>query len=168
MTYDKSLAKHTALSAKTRPSKELLSFIGTYEDINPRNTVILDFGAGNGRHSNALREMGFTVYSYDPFNGELEVDPYEEVSVVLPKGKFDLVLSAFVLNVVSYEDMLGILNRMESLTKDDGFTIHIVREDLRKLKGGDTVGKKGSIQRDIPTKQLTDLGYERIGKVFVK
>lgn len=168
MVYEKSSSKHTALSSSTRPSKELMGFIEKFEEFSPSRTTILDFGAGNGRHSNALRSLGYVVYSYDPFNGKADADPYSEVSSILPNNPFDFVFSAFVLNVMSYEDMLDALKKMEVLTADDGFTAHIVREDMRKLKGGEKLGKGGSIQRDIPPTQMSSLGYERVGKVFVK
>jgi len=170
MSRDKSLARHTALSPKTKPSKELLSFIETYDEFIPGRTKILDFGAGRGRHTNALRELGFSVYSYDPYLGAPDADPYNGTTSIAPTDDavFDLVFTAFVLNVVDEADMYGILDLTEQYTADGGFTAHIVREDLRKLKGGTTVGKGGAIQRDIPVSQLTDIGYERIGKVFVK
>jgi hypothetical protein len=64
--------------------------------------------------------------------------------------------------------MLKILQKTEHYTARDGYTIHIVREDLRRLKGGQEISGKGSIQRDIPVSQLTDLGYTRLGKLFIK
>ncbi len=142
--------------------------LDAYSDLAPENISILDFGAGNGRHSTALRNRGYSVYSYDPYNGSEHADPYSETSSVLPNETFDVVLSAFVLNVVSYENMLDILRSMESYAKPDGYVVHIVREDLRNLRGGSKRGKHGSIQRDIPIKELTDLGYSRVGKLFVK
>ena len=170
MSRDKSLARHTALSPKTKPSKELLSFIDSYDEFAPGHTTILDFGAGRGRHTKALRERGFAVYSYDPYLGSPDVDPYNSTTSIAPAddSMFDLVFTAFVLNVVDEDDMHGILDLTELYTANGGFTAHIVREDLRKLKGGTIVGKGGALQRDIPVKQLTDEGYERVGKVFVK
>lgn len=171
MSYDRSKSGLTALSPKTRPNKELVQvFEGGFSDVTPELTRVLDFGAGNGRHSNAIRDLGYSVYSYDPYNGVIDGDPYKEVSATTPDGRlrFGVVFTAFVLNVVDYEEMLKILQKTEHYTARDGYTIHIVREDLRRLKGGQEISGKGSIQRDIPVSQLTDLGYTRLGKLFIK
>jgi len=64
--------------------------------------------------------------------------------------------------------MVHIVNKSEHYTAKGGYTVHIVREDLRRLKGKQEISGKGSIQRDIPISQLTDLGYTRLGKLFIK
>jgi len=171
MSYDPSKSALTALSPKTRPNAELIRFFdGRFEDINPRSVKVLDFGAGKGRHAQAIRELGYTVYSYDPYNGSADVNPLEAVSSVTPRRntRFGVVFTAFVLNVVDYDTMLSILETTEHYTRKNGYTVHAVREDLRRLKGGFEISSKGSIQRDIPVQQLVDLGYARMGKLFVK
>lgn len=172
------LSKHTVLPASTGPSKALIEFIDRWREFNTdrENVHILDFGAGKvGRHANALRDLGYTVYAYDPFNGEQDADPYTGVSNKLPpKGEeFDLVFSAFVLNVMTKEDMLEALAEAEDYAEEGGFVLHTVREDSDMKKkvepGGSFRGKKGSVQRWVPVDELTDLGYERMkSKFFVK
>lgn len=171
MSYDRSKSGLTALSSKTRPNKHLVElFDGSFKDVNPKSTKVLDFGAGNGRHSIAIRDLGYSVYSYDPYNGNIDADPYREVSAMTPRGnlRFGVVFTAFVLNVVDYTEMLEILHTTEHYTQKGGYTVHAVREDLRRLKGSQEISGKGSIQRDIPVAQLTDLGYTRLGKLFIK
>ena len=171
MEYKKEKSGETALSEHTRPSKELLSlFQEGYADIDPSKTTVLDFGAGKGRHSKALRDMGYSVYSYDPYNGAADGNPCREVSAESPNRgrRFGVVFTAFVLNVVDEDTMRDIVELTEHFTAKGGYTVHIVREDLRRLKGGCEITKKGTYQRDIPISQLTALGYVRKGKLFVK
>ena len=167
-------SKHTALSKSIGPSQALIRFIDKWPDFhNNREDVHgLDFGAGHGRHATALRDKGYVVYAYDPFNGSPTADPYTEVSSKLPKSKdFDLVFSAFVLNVMTKEDMLKTLREMESFAPE-GFVVHIVREDadIKRVGPGESfTGRGGSIQRRIPIDELKDLGYHRMeNKFFVK
>ncbi len=169
--YDKSKSAETAMSENTRPSSGLLAlFKGMYTDIAPGEIAVLDFGAGNGRHSKALRDMGYSVYSYDPYNGNPEVDPLVSVSSETPKrdSKFGVVFTAFVLNVVDEATMRDIVDLAEHYTANGGYTVHIVREDLRRLKGGSEINSKGRYQRDVPIDQVKDLGYSRLGKLFIK
>ena len=152
------------MSANSKPNKSLIKELRSLN----KNTKILDFGAGNGRHTNALRELGFTVYGYDPYNGNKNADPYNDVSSLLPAETFDFVFTAFVLNVVDKNEASNIINRCESLTNKNGNVIHVVREDLRSLKGKSKITAKGTYQRDVTIKELTDLGYTRNGKLFTK
>ena len=62
----------------------------------------------------------------------------------------------------------NIINCCESLTNKNGNVIHVVREDLRNLKGNSKITAKGTYQRDVTIKELTDLGYTRNGKLFTK
>lgn len=62
---------------------------------------ILDYGAGRySRNTNYLRQQGFRVYAYDPFSGEPGADGWTETTTKLPRSKFDIAFTAFVLNVV--------------------------------------------------------------------
>jgi len=61
---------------------------------------VLDYGAGNGRNAQFLREKGYRVYAYDPFMGNSR-DGWTGVSKRLPREKsFDVGLSSYVLNVL--------------------------------------------------------------------
>ncbi len=62
---------------------------------------IVDFGAGEwGRNANWLREQGYKVWAFDPYNGQPGADGWTAVSTKLPRGKFDIGFTFFVLNVV--------------------------------------------------------------------
>jgi len=170
-------SKHTVLPASTKPSKALIEFIDEWREFNSdrENVYILDFGAGHGRHADALRGLGYKVYAYDPFNGKQDADPYTGVSNKLPpkRDNFDLVFSAYVLNVMTEEDMLEALAEAEDYAEEGGFVLHTVREDSDMKKkvepGGSFRGRGGSIQRRVPVDELTNLGYQRMkSKFFVK
>ncbi|CAM0044276.1 hypothetical protein VPHF86_0095 [Vibrio phage F86] len=92
----------------------------------PGSTVI-DYGAGKyGRVANELREMGYKVFAYDPFNGKAGADGWTEVSKSLPSGiKFEHGFSSFVLNVVDADIQNHIVKEVESYVT--GKIIHIVR-----------------------------------------
>lgn len=74
-------------------------------DINvllKEGNLILDYGAGKyARNADFLRNKGFRVYAYDPYNGK-NVDGWElgNVSNKKPEGQFDVGFSIYVLNVV--------------------------------------------------------------------
>jgi hypothetical protein len=70
------------------------------EGIIKKGMKICDYGAGKfGANANPLRKMGIDVYAYDPFNGTGS-DGWHGISTKLPKEKFDLCFTSYVLNVV--------------------------------------------------------------------
>lgn len=70
------------------------------EGIIKKGMTVCDYGAGKyGANANPLRELGVKVYAYDPFNGT-GADGWKGVSTKLPKEKFDLCFTSYVLNVV--------------------------------------------------------------------
>ena len=89
-------------------------------------TTILDYGAGKyARNADYLRERGFTVYAYDPFNGRGK-DGYRKgsVSVLPPRRKFDLGLTSYVLNVVPEAVEDEIVAAVARLSREQ---IHVTR-----------------------------------------
>jgi hypothetical protein len=93
--------------------------------------TILDYGAGKyGRNANWLREQGCNVFAFDPYNGKTS-DGWEGVSSQKPKNvphslKFDIVFSAYVLNVVPEHVESGILQDIKRY-KGDAKEFHITR-----------------------------------------
>ncbi len=89
---------------------------------------ILDYGAGKyGRNAEYLRSKGFKVYSYDPFNGKPGADGWSEVSTKLPRAKFDVGFTSFVLNVVPEYIEQEIVGNVGKLSRD---SYHLVRNDI--------------------------------------
>lgn len=111
----------TSIQGKEAPALRKLYETGTF----PEGSTILDYGAGKfGRNANFLRDIGFEVYAYDPFNGT-SVDGYEGVSNKLPKGiKFDIAFTSFVFNVVPSHIEDQIIKDIKKFSKKQ---IHITR-----------------------------------------
>ena len=87
----------TSIQGKAAPGIQWLAKQGAFDGAKK----ILDYGAGKyARNANFLREQGYKVYAYDPFNGDPNANGWEGVSTKLPRGKFDVAFSSFVLNVV--------------------------------------------------------------------
>ncbi len=112
----------TARGFGTSPAPALrkLASSGAFEGAKK----ILDYGAGSGRNSAFLREMGFKVYAFDPYNGQAGADGWEGVSTTKPKGKFDVGFTSFVLNVVPVGTEKTIVNDVKKMCKE---TYHITR-----------------------------------------
>lgn len=88
--------------------------------------TVLDYGAGKyARNADFLRDRGFKTYAFDPFNFNGK-EGWEQgaVSSILPKKKFDVAFSCFVLNVVPKKLEAEIIATTEGLAKK---TIHITR-----------------------------------------
>ena len=87
--------------------------------------VILDYGAGKyGRNAEFLRNRGFKVYAYDPFNGHSD-DGWLGVSKNLPPNvKFDFAFTSFVINVVPEKIEREIIAHLKRIADDQ---IHLTR-----------------------------------------
>lgn len=87
----------TSIQGAAAPAIRWLSRQGSFQHASK----ILDFGAGKyARNANWLRQQGFRVYAFDPFNGDPSADGWEGVSTKIPRVKFDVGFTSFVLNVV--------------------------------------------------------------------
>lgn len=96
---------------------------------------VIDYGAGVGaRNANFLREQGIKVYAYDPYNGTAGADGWEETSTKLPRGKFDVGFTSFVLNVVPESVEQKIIADLKRMCKQ---SYHITRhmDIFRMVKG---------------------------------
>jgi hypothetical protein len=157
-------SKYTALSNKTKPNKDLLQYVLC--NVGKDKTMI-DWGAGKGRHTKVLRELGYKVWGYDPYNGKDTPDGYTNISNRLPAEKHDIIISAYVLNVIHKNLFKKEIILAESFVKRNGRVIHKVREDAdvrSKTKAsneGFYLGKKGSIQRYIDKAEFESVGYSR-------
>ncbi len=165
-------SKYTALSSNTRPNKDLVNFITS--NLSDTSKTILDWGAGKGRHTKYLRDLGYKVWSYDPYNGEDTLDGYNKISKNLPNENYDLVFSAYVLNVIPKKKLNNAIKEIESFGKDNSIIIHKVREDIDLVKKATlekdyTVkGKKGSIQRLVLHEDLLNYDRSKKNKLYFK
>ena len=117
----------TSINAKVAPGVKWLKGKGYFKGAE----TILDFGAGKyDRNATWLRKKGFRVYSYDPYNGAGYSDGWENVTMKLPTGHFDVAFSSYVLNVVPEHVEQNIVEKM-ARRADQSY--HIVREDIFKV-----------------------------------
>ena len=114
-------SEHTALSKNTKPCP-YINWLVTKGYIK-RGQTILDYGAGHGRNADWLRGLGFKVYAYDPFNGKDEYG-WHGVSSILLNRKFDVVITCYVLNVVTVSTEWNILKQCRELADSE---FHITR-----------------------------------------
>jgi 2-polyprenyl-3-methyl-5-hydroxy-6-metoxy-1,4-benzoquinol methylase len=153
-------------SAKTamknaKPNSELLHWFADYDD----PMYILDFGAGHGRHADALRAMGHKAYAYDPFNGT-EDSGWKGVSNKLPVNSFDVVFSTYVLNTTTLSIASDVVEMCERLiTPRGGTVLHMVRRDLPP---GEQLTKRGTYQVNVVSEFFWERDYEPDGGLWVK
>lgn len=76
---------HKTAIARGKPSRPLRYLL----EIGAIEGKVLDFGCGKGRDWKELRKRGFKVTGYDPY-----------YAPKLPKGKFNVVLMTYVVNVL--------------------------------------------------------------------
>ena len=79
---------------------------------------MLDYGCGHGTDADH-----FGLEKYDP--GESHFFP-------LPAGKFDTIVSQYVINVIGPEEGLVVLQKIQRLLKPGGRAFIVVRRDLDK------------------------------------
>jgi len=98
----------------------------------------LDFGCGAGRSTRLLRQLGFEVTGVDIAEdmirkarqidapGDYRLVPGDDFSA-LPRGGYDLVLSAFTFdNIPGRENKIRIFRNLRELLRDGGKIVHIV------------------------------------------
>ena len=138
-------AKETAISRSSlsAPVKYLIQ-TSIFSNL-PAKARVLDYGAGKGADVEILRQMfpHIDVVGYDRYNGPEEFMEF-------PKGKFDLIVCNYVLNVVSDKEIrTDIINKIHSLLKEKGKAFVSVRSDVTALKG---LTSKGTWQGFIKLK----------------
>jgi 2-polyprenyl-3-methyl-5-hydroxy-6-metoxy-1,4-benzoquinol methylase len=109
----------------SKPTRFLLSH--GWLDLMHRR--VLDFGCGRGYDAD---QLGFEKYDPHFFPKK-------------PKGKFDVVLCHFVLNVLPKKHEKKLLEEIESHLKPDGTAFITVRRDLKQ----EGFTPKGTYQRNV-------------------
>ena len=122
--------------------------IGEWLKANSNNdTRILDASSGLGMGTQALREMGFNVEDVEPYPSEDRERPtflrYEDVD-----GKYDVVISNAVLNVIPDDWRQHVLHNMADKVADGGMIIINVR-DAKEIEM-----QKQKIELDSPSEIL--------------
>ncbi len=117
----------TAL-AKTAPPSPAIKWLVEKGHIKA-GMKVLDYGAGNGRNAEYLRNViGCRVYAFDPNNANTKGSGYKPGNVTSkkPRGRFDVAFSCYVLNVVRVKDERAICKALESFSDT---VFHVVRPE---------------------------------------
>lgn len=145
-----------------RHSTQVANTKSTYEKIGNwmkeaglEGASILDASSGLGLGTQALREMGFQVDDVEPFPSENREAPtfgsYDDID-----GKYDVVISNAVLNVIPDDWRADVLHKMAAVVKDGGKIIINTRPASNISKQG--VEGKTRITLDSPSEILVKRG----------
>ena len=145
-----------------RHSTQVANTKSTYEKIGNwmkgaglEGASILDASSGLGLGTQALREMGFQVDDVEPFPSENREAPtfasYDAID-----GKYDVVISNAVLNVIPDDWRADVLHKMAAVVKDGGKIIINTRPASNISKQG--VEGKTRITLDSPSEILVKRG----------
>lgn len=119
MFTNKQPNKYSHLTAKDR---RFLSFPAQLlQEQNLLVGKILDFGCGLGNDVKLLKQKGFDIRGYDPYY-------FPE----FPEGKFDTILSFYVLNVLFDQVQTEVLMQVSQLLKPGGKAYYAVRRGLKR------------------------------------
>ena len=145
--------RHSTQVANTKSTYEK---IGRWmKDESLEGVSILDASSGLGLGTQALREMGFQVDDVEPFPSENREAPtfasYDDID-----GKYDVVISNAVLNVIPDDWRADVLHKMASVVKDGGKIIINTRPASNISKQG--VEGKTRITLDSPSEILVKRG----------
>ena len=133
---------------------QITSTVNTYKKIGEwmksqgmKGASVLDASSGLGKGTEALRDMGFSVEDVEPYPSETRTKPtylkYEDI-----KGKYDVVISNAVLNVIPDDWRADVLKNMADKVKPGGKMIINVR-DAKEMER-----QKQKIELDSPSEIL--------------
>ena len=133
---------------------QITSTVNTYKKIGDwmksqgmEGASVLDASSGLGKGTEALKEMGFNVEDVEPYPSENRTAPtylkYEDI-----KGKYDVVISNAVLNVIPDDWRADVLKNMADKVKPGGKMIINVRDAKEMEK------QKQKIELDSPSEIL--------------
>ena len=149
----------TSIPGKAAPAIQKLYKQGMFDG----DVTVLDYGAGKyGRNANFLRENGVNVYAYDPFNGT-NVDGWTGVSNKLPKKKFDIGFTSYVLNVVPVNveeqiiaDISHKVKHQVHITRNKDITVSIKKALARGDSTVTSFFEKEFGQSNVDPKEIDD------------
>lgn len=147
--------KHTTQVAGT---------VGTYKKVGAwveknlgKDVKILDASSGMGLGTQELRKQGFNIEDVEPYQSEdrKKSNPATYSSYNDVKGKYDVIISNAVLNVIPDDWRSNVLHDMASRLNDGG------RLFINTRKAGEEKGIKDKIELDSPQEVLV----KRNGKI---
>lgn len=151
--------------------------IGTWMDKNDmKGAKVLDASSGLGKGTEVLRDMGFDVEDVEPYPSDNRDKPtYRKYNDV--KGKYDVVISNAVLNVIPDDWRADVLKSMADKVKFGGKLIINVRDakEIERQKQKieldspseilvtDKAGNIRAYQKGFTQKELADLVKDELG-----
>ena len=109
-----------------QPARSLVKYLPLFQ--RQTGKVALDFGSGNLRNSIFLHRLGYEVYAVDlPHN--VKFHPMPKLNCITPGElrdlycKIDLALCTFVLNLISPQQRIYILDTIASKMKKGGYLL---------------------------------------------
>ena len=177
--------RENATTEKGGHKTQIAGTVATYSKIGEHlleegfNGRILDASSGKGIGTAALREMGFEVDDVEPYPSrgyQPKFDSYDDV-----KGKYDLVISNAVLNVVEDDVRNDLLSRMGKLVAPGGRLFINVRpanaietqvknkvelDSPSEVMVMDSKGKPQSYQKGFTPSELMEYVQKGLGAEF--
>lgn len=163
---------------------QITSTVNTYKKIGDwmksqgmDGASVLDASSGLGKGTEALRDMGFNVEDVEPYPSENRTAPtylkYEDIN-----GKYDVVISNAVLNVIPDDWRADVLKNMADKVKPGGKMIINVRDakEIERQKQKieldspseilvtDKAGNIRAYQKGFTQKELADWIQSELGK----
>lgn len=145
-------------------STQVAGTIGTYKKVAAwveshlgKDVKILDASSGMGLGTRELREQGFNIEDVEPYQSEdrKKNNPATYSSYGDIKGKYDVIISNAVLNVIPDDWRANVLHDMANRLSDGG------RLFINTRKAGEEKGIKDKIELDSPQEVLV----KRNGKI---
>ena len=145
-------------------STQVAGTIGTYKKVAAwveshlgKDVKILDASSGMGLGTRELREQGFNIEDVEPYQSEdrKKNNPATYSSYGDIKGKYDVIISNAVLNVIPDDWRTNVLHDMANRLSDGG------RLFINTRKAGEEKGIKDKIELDSPREVLV----KRNGKI---
>jgi len=161
------------------PDENLVRILSTI----PNKGKALDFGAGSGRHSILLKEIGFEVTSVDYSEASVQQikDTYPDINASIVENppfnfadeEFDLIINWGVLHYNTKEDSFKIVSEFHRILKKGGILTGTIRstEDthlktknkeiqLEDLKGGQIfLYGLDDLKKILAQFQFSEFGY---------
>lgn len=109
-----------------QPARSLLTYLPLFQKQSGK--VALDFGSGNLRNSVFLHRLGYEVYAVD-LPHKMKFHPMPNFKCIIPEElgelrcKIDLALCTFVLNLITQQQRMAVLDTIAPKMKKGGYLL---------------------------------------------
>jgi SAM-dependent methyltransferase len=169
-------------ASDTQITTTVPTYMAIAED-QEKSAVILDYSAGLGHGTKAMREAGYTVDGYEPFTNpeKRAVDPEftREDASDIPSERYDVVINNAVLNVVPMATRVDIVKNIYRALKPGGSAYiqarnwggikPTLKNPKTKLVGPrEVITGKGTFQKGFTQPELTAFIQEILPEAIVE